>query len=50
MDHTLGLNYHLDLIQVYSEKPFCLHNFQSLIYQGGGINGNLMSHSPVRVL
>ena len=47
MDHTLRLDYYLDLIQIHPEKPFCLHNFQSLIYQGSGINGDLMPHSPV---
>ena len=50
MDHTLRLDYYLDLIQIHPEKPFCLHNFQALIYQGSGINGDLMAHSPVGML
>ena len=41
--------HYLYSVQIHIKKPFCLHDFQTFIYQCSRINGNLVPHRPVRV-
>ncbi len=35
MNHTLGVNHHLNLIQIDIKKPLCFHDLQPLVDQRG---------------
>ena len=46
MDGTLGLHYHLDLIVGHREQVVRLDDFEPLIHQRRGIDGDLRPHVP----
>src|SRR5688572_13093864 len=50
MNNTLWMNDHLYLIGPKIEQVFCFDHLKSLIHQRGGINTDLCSHRPVRML
>ena len=50
VNHALGLNHHLYLVHRHVKEPVGLHHLQPLVDHGGAVNGNLLSHMPVRVL
>ena len=47
---ALALHHDLDLLRRQAEQPHRLNEFQTLIHEGGGVNGDLGPHVPVGVL
>ena len=50
MDNALGMHNDLDLVQIHTEQPLYVHDFQAFVHQRGRINGDLPSHGPVGML
>ena len=50
MHDALALHHDLDLLRRQAEQPHCLDQLQTLVHQGGRVNGDLCAHVPVGVL
>ena len=50
MNHTLGVNDHLDLIGARIEQPARLDHLQPLVEKGRRVDGDFRSHVPGRVV
>ena len=50
MDDALRLDHHLDVFVIHIEQPVGLHDLKALVDHGGGIDSDLLSHAPVRML
>src|SRR5450830_2008717 len=49
MNHTLRVDYHLDLIRLRIEQPASLDQLQAFVHHARRIHGDLAPHGPVRV-
>ena len=49
MDHTLGMDHHLNLVGPHAEQKMGLDHFQGLVHHGGGVNRYFASHHPIRM-
>ena len=50
MNDALALHHDLDLLRGQTEQPDGLDQLQTLVHQGGGVDGDLGPHVPVGVL
>ena len=50
MDHALRVNYDLNIVRRHAEQAHCFDKLQSLVHQGGAVDGNLRTHIPARML
>ena len=50
MHDALRLYHHLNAIRIHAEQPSRLHDLQTLVHKACGVNGNLRSHIPVRIV
>ena len=49
MDDALALHHDLDFFRRQAKEPYGLDEFQTLVHQGGGVDGDLRAHIPVGV-
>ena len=50
MHDTLWVNLDNDLLDRDVEKPVGLDDLESFVHEGGGINGDFLTHLPVRMV
>ena len=50
MDHALRVNYDLNIVRRHAEQAHRFDKLQSLVHQGGAVDGNLRTHIPARML
>ncbi|OAV72844.1 hypothetical protein Barb7_03039 [Bacteroidales bacterium Barb7] len=50
MDDGLGVDKHLYLLRRETEQPFGFNHLKAFVHHGGGVDGDLCTHRPVRVL
>lgn len=49
MDNALGVDDNVNVVIVNTKQVVRLDHLQTLVHQGGGINGDLLAHAPVGV-
>ena len=47
MDDALRMDLDRDFFNRHIEKPVGLDHLETLVHEGGGVNGDLFSHLPV---
>ncbi len=50
MDDALRMNLDRDFFNRHIEEPMSLDHLETLVHEGGGVNGDLLSHLPVGMM